>query len=171
MQKIHLTKIRNNTMKRFTFYLAALILGIFLLGTSSYAQEITQPKKPLKVHTQIYKQKVVYTCPMDPEVISDKPGRCPRCKMNLEKKAIKMNTQTKIQKDVYACPMHQEITSDKPTKCSKCGMMLEKKMTPKVETKSEIKSEMYTCPMHSEVKSDKPGNCSKCGMNLVIIKN
>jgi hypothetical protein len=26
----------------------------------------------------------VYTCPMDPEVISDKPGRCPKCGMQLE---------------------------------------------------------------------------------------
>ena len=26
---------------------------------------------------------VLYTCPMHPEVISDKPGRCPKCGMNL----------------------------------------------------------------------------------------
>lgn len=30
--------------------------------------------------------KVVYTCPMDPEVISDKPGECPKCGMYLEPK-------------------------------------------------------------------------------------
>lgn len=28
-------------------------------------------------------QKVVYTCPMHPEVTSDKPGQCPKCGMNL----------------------------------------------------------------------------------------
>lgn len=27
-----------------------------------------------------------YTCPMHPEVISDKPGKCPKCGMNLELK-------------------------------------------------------------------------------------
>jgi RND family efflux transporter MFP subunit len=27
--------------------------------------------------------KQLYTCPMDPEVISDKPGQCPKCGMNL----------------------------------------------------------------------------------------
>ena len=31
-------------------------------------------------------QKVQYTCPMHSEVISDKPGNCPKCGMNLEKK-------------------------------------------------------------------------------------
>jgi predicted lipoprotein len=28
----------------------------------------------------------VYTCPMHPDVVSDKPGRCPECGMNLELK-------------------------------------------------------------------------------------
>lgn len=28
----------------------------------------------------------IYTCPMHPEVISDKPGKCPKCGMNLELK-------------------------------------------------------------------------------------
>jgi hypothetical protein len=27
--------------------------------------------------------KQLYTCPMHPEVISDKPGQCPKCGMNL----------------------------------------------------------------------------------------
>jgi len=28
-------------------------------------------------------KQAVYTCPMHPEVISDKPGKCPKCGMNL----------------------------------------------------------------------------------------
>jgi len=30
--------------------------------------------------------KVVYTCTMHPEVTSDKPGKCPKCGMDLVKK-------------------------------------------------------------------------------------
>lgn len=32
--------------------------------------------------------KVMYTCTMHPEVISDKPGKCPKCGMDLVKKEM-----------------------------------------------------------------------------------
>jgi mono/diheme cytochrome c family protein len=41
---------------------------------------------PKKAETTTKAAKVVYTCPMHPEVISDKPGKCPKCGMNLVKK-------------------------------------------------------------------------------------
>jgi len=62
---------------------------------------------------------VQYTCPMHPEVISDKPGQCPKCGMDLVKKEV-----AKVE---YTCPMHPEVLSDKPGKCPKCGMDLVKK--------------------------------------------
>lgn len=63
--------------------------------------------------------KYVYTCTMHPEVITDKPGKCPKCGMTLVKK--------KVDK-VYTCTMHPEVISDKPGKCPKCGMdLVEKK--------------------------------------------
>ena len=67
--------------------------------------------------------KDVYTCPMHAGVKSDKPGKCPECKMNLVKKDA-------VAAD-YICPMHPEIKKDKPGKCTKCGMNLEKKETKK----------------------------------------
>ena len=49
-----------------------------------------------------------YTCPMHPEVISDKAGKCPKCGMDLElkegntKKDEKMNMSNK-NKDCKCC--------------------------------------------------------------------
>ncbi|HWR13699.1 MAG TPA: heavy metal translocating P-type ATPase [Terriglobales bacterium] len=61
-----------------------------------------------------------YICPMDPEVISDKPGACPKCGMALEPELSFAPAQTK-----WTCPMHPEIIRDEPGACPKCGMALE----------------------------------------------
>lgn len=67
-----------------------------------------------------------YQCPMHPEVISDKPGTCPKCGMDLKRV---FNGSAEKQSDVsakkqYTCTMHPEVISDKPGKCPKCGMDL-----------------------------------------------
>jgi len=59
-----------------------------------------------------------YTCPMHPEVVSDEPGRCPKCNMFLEQ------VPETAQPASYTCPMHPEVTSDQPGACPKCGMDL-----------------------------------------------
>jgi len=60
-----------------------------------------------------------WTCPMDPEVISEKPGDCPKCGMALEQMPrIPGVTQ-------YTCPMHPEVIGNAPGDCPKCGMPLE----------------------------------------------
>jgi FtsP/CotA-like multicopper oxidase with cupredoxin domain len=58
---------------------------------------------------------VVYACPMHPEVVSDEPGRCPRCGMKLVATAAPTT---------YVCPMHPEVVSDTQGQCPKCGMKL-----------------------------------------------
>lgn len=65
--------------------------------------------------------KITYTCPMDPEVIQDHPGSCPKCGMALEPIGVPV-MQTRTQ---YTCPMHPEIVQDHPGSCPKCGMALE----------------------------------------------
>ncbi|MES1195885.1 MAG: heavy metal translocating P-type ATPase [Steroidobacter sp.] len=62
-----------------------------------------------------------WTCPMHPEVISDKPGNCPKCGMALERIIDAAATK----KAEWTCPMHPEIVRDKPGNCPICGMTLE----------------------------------------------
>ena len=63
-----------------------------------------------------------YQCPMHPDVISDKPGQCPKCGMDL--KLVKSEKQSESQKKQYTCTMHPEVIKDAPGKCPKCGMDL-----------------------------------------------
>ena len=56
---------------------------------------------------------------MDPEVISDKPGDCPKCGMALEQVPRIPGAMQ------YTCPMHPEVIEDAPGDCPKCGMPLE----------------------------------------------
>ncbi|MFA0751820.1 MAG: hypothetical protein SLRJCFUN_002223, partial [Candidatus Fervidibacter sp.] len=65
-------------------------------------------------------QPTEYTCPMHPEVRSPKPGKCPKCGMDL----VPTKRHAAPAKTEYTCPMHPEVRSDKPGKCPKCGMDL-----------------------------------------------
>ncbi|MBK6766484.1 MAG: efflux RND transporter periplasmic adaptor subunit [bacterium] len=82
----------------------------------------------------------IYTCPMDPQVQEDKPGKCPICGMNLVLRKADL-TQPKSDK------------SESPEK----------------ETNSES-TEKYQCPMHPAIVQDHPGDCPICGMKLVKMK-
>jgi len=41
----------------------------------------------------------MYTCTMHPEVMSDKPGKCPKCGMDLVKKEMNMDSSMKMNMD------------------------------------------------------------------------
>jgi hypothetical protein len=96
-----------------------LILSIVLIGTlTTFAQNARDTMPKSKMDPTF---KTVYTCPMHPDITSDKPGKCPKCGMNLVAKKVKADTT------IYTCPMHPDVVSDKPGKCPKCGMDLVKK--------------------------------------------
>ena len=75
-------------------------------------------KNPEK-YTKCTEAKPVYYCPMEKcKYKSDKPGKCPKCGMELKKHE---------HKPVYACPVEGcKYKSDKPGKCPKCGKELKK---------------------------------------------
>jgi hypothetical protein len=52
--------------------------------------------------------KIIYTCPMHPEIISDKPGSCPKCGMELEKveKGKKQSEPMQHKMGMMMSPMH-----------------------------------------------------------------
>jgi Cu2+-exporting ATPase len=94
----------------------------------------------------------LYTCPMHPEVIQDKPGNCPKCGMNLvldngkdEKHSHNLDEEKKVAR--YPVNEHHTATT---------------------EEKQSLQSfQKYTCPMHPQIIQDSPGNCPLCGMTLV----
>jgi hypothetical protein len=89
---------------------AIMAIAILLAaGTTAFAQA-----KMDSTHKQMKMGAKKYTCTMHPEVVKNKPGKCPKCGMALVEK--KMETAK------YTCTMHPEVVKSKAGKCPKCGM-------------------------------------------------
>jgi len=108
-------------MRKTTFGLTVLVVAVALAGG---AVLLACGKKAEEAA-----EGTTYTCPMHPEVTSDKPGECPVCGMDLipaeEVAEAEETAETAATAAVsYTCPMHAEVTSDKPGECPTCGMDL-----------------------------------------------
>ena len=79
-------------MKTKIFVIAlALIAGSFVFAAChSGTNAKTSTEK-------VVGQKEVYTCEMHPQVISNKPGKCPICGMELVKKMVPDTTRVTVQ--------------------------------------------------------------------------
>lgn len=110
-------------------------------------------------------KKAVYSCPMHPNMVMNKPGQCAVCGrqtgLSLKEQA-KMETMGR-----YTCPQHPAVTSDKPGQCTKCHSTLGLSGNEKMK---QATMNTFSCSMHPDVASDTPGKCSKCGMALTEVK-
>ena len=94
--------------------LKQLIIGITITFTALVLLNAADVRNASATSCGVY-----YTCPMPEhaDVVMDKPGKCPKCGMDLVAK--KKEPAVK-----YTCPMHPDVVTDKPGKCPKCGMDL-----------------------------------------------
>jgi hypothetical protein len=80
-----------NNMKKVMLMAVAILFSaatVFAANSTAAVSDTTKTKKVKPV------AKVQYTCTMHPEVISDKPGKCPKCGMTLvEKKPAKKKAE------------------------------------------------------------------------------
>jgi hypothetical protein len=81
-------------MKKLILFFIVSVPGMSVLHTSAYAQ--TGKNKISATDTVVKK---VYTCPMHPEVISDRPGKCPKCGMELVEKKMPAKKKQNMKKD------------------------------------------------------------------------
>jgi hypothetical protein len=63
---------------------AAMVVLLLVIGMAG--PSCKQGKDAPPAEQSASQPAVVYTCPMHPEVISDKPGNCPKCGMKLVQK-------------------------------------------------------------------------------------
>ena len=92
-------------------------------------------------HAQEQLPPVSYICPMDAEVVDDKPGRCPICRMDLEPVRLDL---------AWSCPNHAAVIAAKPGLCP-----IDKRELVQVTV-----SKYWTCPDQANTRLLEPGPCA-----------
>lgn len=137
-----------------TFLLAVLGAGLLTLAACGKKSDEHQGHGAQGSGDAAVEKKMVYTCPMHPEVQSDKPGKCPQCGMNLV--AAEGGMEEHEGHGEMGAPSGHEGHGKPPT-------------AKPSESKAQEKP-LYHCPMHPTYSSDRPGECPICGMNLVPVQ-
>jgi transcription initiation factor IIE alpha subunit len=133
-----------------------ILITIISIGLFSMSTISAQEKEQTKMKHEIT-EKVMYTCPMNADVKSDKPGECPKCGMDLKKMDAAKKT---------SCCAGKKMESKKMDGAKKASCCAGKKMDSTKMSCGKM-AKIYTCSMHPEIVSDQPGECSKCGMKLI----
>lgn len=139
---------------------------IIMLFIATFATLATFGQKS-KANSSAYKSDINiqtrYTCPTHPEVKSLKPGKCPKCGMDL---TLSKKEQMKAEvTHTYTCLIHSDVVSNNPGSCPKCTAKLVVDRTGSKQGKT-----VYTCSMHPDASSVTDGKCAVCGMQMVAKK-
>ena len=98
--------------KRFLYFLL-LATGIVI---GSYSVNQLHSQTPAQNNTE-KQQTVKYTCPMHPELIKDKPGKCPICRMELViKKDNPKNNMHQVHDSTMMNQDHMKMKHDSTSK-------------------------------------------------------
>jgi Heavy metal binding domain len=97
------------------------------------------PQVSRHVHAQQDLPPVSYICPMDPDVLDDKPGTCPICKMDLE--AVRLDL-------AWSCPNHAAVIATQPGRCP-----IDKRELVQVTV-----AKFWSCPDNGRILE--PGTCN-----------
>ena len=126
---------------------ALLVLGVF--GSVSIA-----PVNEHHLHAQAARPlpPLQYSCPHHPEVLQDKPGTCPQCKMTLE--------PTRIDPEFhYSCPDHPVVVVEKP---GICPIDRRRELVPVVVTLH------WTCKQNQDERLMDPGKCADGAIRQLV---
>jgi len=84
---------------------------------------------------------VSWSCPMHPDVVETKAGKCPICNMDL--KSVRLDT-------VWTCPVHSIVEEQREGKCPICRREL-----------GQVNVAVsFTCPNQPEIDEVNPGVCA-----------
>jgi Heavy metal binding domain len=83
-QKTPINNQRKKQMKTSKWIMAGLM--VVTLASIMIAVSGCKEKESSQSQSPSTNQTVQYTCPMHPDVVQDKPGKCPKCGMDLVEK-------------------------------------------------------------------------------------
>jgi putative DNA topoisomerase len=134
---------------------------ILIVATFAAFATFAQKSKANNTTTRSSVDTLQYSCPMHPDIVSNKPGKCSKCGMDLTLSKKEQMKQEVTHTNTYTCPMHKEVVSAHEGICAKCGSKL---VIDRTSSKHAVT--VYTCSMHLQVVSNEAGKCPICGASL-----
>jgi hypothetical protein len=125
-------------MRSATILTAAGVLAMAVMVCAAAQKPATSPAATTTRAASL--PPVLQTCPMHPDVVEEKPGTCPLCRMALVPVRLE---------SVWSCPLHAAVTRSARGACPICGREL-------VQMTMAL---TWTCKGHPEIDVMEPARC------------